>query len=82
MILLNLKIDHTWTLFLDRDGVINRRIVGNYAKSCDQFEFIPGVLDAIRQFSLIFGKIIVVTNQQGIGKGLMSREDVTAIHQQ
>lgn len=74
------EIDHSWTLFLDRDGVINKRIVGGYVKSIDEFEFLPGVLDAISKFSKIFGKIIVVTNQQGIGKGLMNQEDLEKVH--
>jgi histidinol-phosphate phosphatase family protein len=78
----NLKVDRNWTLFLDRDGVINRRIVGDYAKSWSDFEFLPGVTDAIRSFSGIFGKIIVVTNQQGVGKGMMTSGDVMRIHEQ
>ncbi|MCK9421685.1 MAG: HAD-IIIA family hydrolase [Bacteroidales bacterium] len=81
MTLYNLKIDRNWTLFLDRDGTINRRIVDTYAKEWTQFEFIPGVKDAMHAFSEIFGKIIVVTNQQGIGKGLMTEDDVNGIHQ-
>lgn len=82
MTLKNLKIDANWTLFLDRDGVINRRIVGDYAKDWEQFEFMPGVKGAMETFSGIFGKIIVVTNQQGVGKGLMTEDDVISIHQQ
>lgn len=69
-----------WTLFLDRDGVINRRFVGDYVKHPDDFEFIEKVPEAIQIFSEIFHKIIVVTNQQGIGKGLMTADDLSAIH--
>ena len=82
MNLQHLKIDRNWTLFLDRDGVINRRIVDDYVKTWDQFEFLPGVLDAMKQFHEIFGRIIVVSNQQGVGKGLMNDEDVHSIHEQ
>jgi histidinol-phosphate phosphatase family protein len=82
MSLQHLKIDRTWTLFLDRDGVINRRIVDDYVKTWDQFEFLPGVLDSMKPFHQVFGRIIVVSNQQGVGKGLMTDKDVQAIHQQ
>ncbi len=78
----NLKIDQSWTLFLDRDGVINRRIVDGYARSWNEFELLPGVVMAIGTFSRIFGRIVVVTNQQGVGKGFMTSNDVIGIHQQ
>lgn len=73
-------IDKTWTLFLDRDGIINRRIVADYVKSPDEFEFLPEVPKAIKLLSDIFGKILVVTNQQGIGKGLMTIYDLRRVH--
>ncbi|MEI6682168.1 MAG: HAD family hydrolase [Bacteroidota bacterium] len=81
MNLQDLRIDGTWSLFLDRDGVINRRIVDDYVKTWEQFEFLPGVTDAIRKFSLLFGRIIVVSNQQGIGKGLMTENELQTIHE-
>ena len=77
----HLKIDKTWSLFLDRDGVINKRIVGGYVRSWDQFEFLPAVLDALKLISGNFERIIVVSNQQGVGKGLMTDKDVEAIHE-
>lgn len=76
----NSKIDKTWTLFLDRDGVINTRLVDDYVKNINEFEFMPGVLDAFRIFAEKFGKIIIVTNQQGVGKGLMTMQDVETVH--
>ena len=63
MTLKNLHIDSNWALFLDRDGVINKTLPGDYVKTWDEFEFLEGVLDALRLFSTIFGKILVVTNQ-------------------
>ena len=72
--------DNDWTLFLDRDGVINKRLVDDYVKSVDEFEFLPGVLDAIAVFAKIFRHIFIVTNQQAIGKGLMSDADLVEIH--
>ena len=75
------KIDNTWTLFLDRDGVINKRIFGGYVRSIDEFEFLPGVLDSIKIFSEKFGRIVIVTNQQGVGKGLMSEHQLEIVHE-
>ena len=75
------KFNSDWTLFLDRDGVINRRLPGKYVRSVAEFEFLPNVPDAIAVFTQIFGRVIVVTNQQGIGKGLMTEQDLEIIHQ-
>jgi len=77
---MELKIDGTWSLFLDRDGVINRKLENDYVKSWEEFEFIPGALKSIASFSKIFGRIIVVTNQQGIGKGLYTHEELELVH--
>lgn len=74
------KIDKSWTLFLDRDGVINRRPVDDYVKNWNEFEFLPGVLTALKFLSEFFGKIIVVTNQQGIAKGAMTIENLELVH--
>ena len=71
-----------WSLFLDRDGVINRRTPGDYLRNWEGFEFLPGVPDSIAFFNSIFQRIVVLTNQQGIGKGLMHEEDLKAIHQE
>ncbi|MDQ3015144.1 MAG: HAD-IIIA family hydrolase [Bacteroidota bacterium] len=74
-------IDETWTLFLDRDGVINHNIDDSYVMHRDQFQFLPGVQKAIHDLSDVFGKIIIVTNQRGIGKGLMDDQALGDIHQ-
>lgn len=75
-----LPIDKTWTLFLDRDGVINLHYPNDYVKTWDEFYFLEGVLDALKVLSTVFKRIIVVTNQQGVGKELMSKEDLQLIH--
>jgi histidinol-phosphate phosphatase family protein len=80
MHLTDFSIDKSWTLFLDRDGVINERLIGEYVKTPDEFDFIEGVPAAIAKLSKVFGLIIIVTNQQGIGKGLMSEEELRIIH--
>lgn len=70
-----------WTLFLDRDGVINKRIPNDYVKFPDDFIFLPGVTDSFSAFSKLFDIIVVVTNQQGIGRGLMTSDQLVSVHQ-
>lgn len=77
----NKLINEDWTLFLDRDGVINVRLIDDYVKDINEFVFLPGVLDAFKIFNRKFKHIIVVTNQQGVGKGLMKNEDVVKVHE-
>lgn len=67
-------------LFLDRDGVINRRIIDGYVTRREDFVLIDGVLEAISIFARKFDRIFMVTNQQGIGKGLMTENDLADIH--
>ncbi len=74
------SIDETWTLFLDRDGVINQNMDESYVTHRDEFQFLPGAKEAIRDLSRIFGKIIIITNQRGIGKGLMDAQALSDIH--
>jgi len=80
MILKDLHIDNSWTLFLDRDGVINKKIDNDYVKHTSEFEFIDGVLNALRMLDSIFGTIVIVTNQQCIGKRIIYPEDLELIH--
>jgi len=79
-ILKDLNINKSWTLFLDRDGVINKKIDGDYVRNWQQFEFLPNVIEALKILNKIFGRIIIVTNQRGIGRGLMTKEDLEYIH--
>ncbi len=73
-------IDGSWTLFLDRDGVINERNMNGYITQIEDFIFISDTVKSISRLSKFFNRIIVVTNQQGIGKGLMSERNVLEIH--
>ena len=68
------------TLFLDRDGVINVKLDGRYVKNTDEFEFMIGAETAISKLSKIFNRILIVTNQQGIAKGIMSDKDLGVLH--
>lgn len=77
---MHLAIDNSWSLFLDRDGVINQLLPGDYVKSPGELKILPGALEAITQLGQRFGRIVVVTNQQGIGKGLMTHDDLASIH--
>lgn len=68
-------------VFLDRDGVINvAPPPGEYLRSWQEFRFIPGVADWIRLFNALDLLVIVVTNQQGVAKGLTRPEDLEEIH--
>ncbi|MBK9284238.1 MAG: HAD family hydrolase [Sphingobacteriaceae bacterium] len=80
MTLRNLNIDKSWTLFLDRDGVINKKLDNDYVKHWIEFEFLTGSLEALKNLNSFFQIIVVVTNQQGIGKGLYREEDLEIIH--
>lgn len=76
-----ISIDQTWTLFLDRDGVINKNIDGSYVLDWEQFEFLDGVLETMPKLAKLFPRIVVVTNQQCIAKGLISEDELNEIHQ-
>lgn len=75
-----LVIDRTWTLFLDRDGVINVKLEGDYVKKIEEFEFTENAILAIAKAKQLFGRMVVVTNQQGIAKGLYTENDLNAVH--
>ncbi|MEO7175903.1 MAG: HAD-IIIA family hydrolase [Saprospiraceae bacterium] len=76
-----LKVNSSWTLFLDRDGVINKRLPGQYVKSPIEFEFLPGVLQALPKLAQLFGHIFIVTNQHGVAKGEMDIDDLDEVHE-
>ncbi len=60
-------------LFIDRDGVINRE--KDYVHKIEDFEFIEGIFDALREFTSRGFLIVVITNQAGIARGLYSEKD-------
>lgn len=75
-------IDETWTLFIDRDGVVNHEKKEDYILNWDEFRFYDGVHEALRMLKQIFSTIIMVTNQRGVGKGVMTIDDLHHIHLQ
>ena len=74
------NIDSSWTLFIDRDGVINEEKHLDYIHTWDEFKFYEGVKEAFKIFNQKFARIILVTNQRGVAKGLTKLEDVELIH--
>ncbi len=73
-------VDKNWTLFIDRDGVINHEKYMDYIHTWDEFVFYDNVTEAFRLFNDLFKYIIVVTNQKGVGKGLTKADDLDTIH--
>lgn len=67
------------TVFLDRDGVLNRER-GEHTWTLSTFEVLPGVPEALRSLQDHGWKLVVITNQSGIGLGLYGHEDVALVH--
>lgn len=69
------------TVFLDRDGVINRkRPEGRYVTVPAELDLLPGSVDAIARLTAAGLRVIVVTNQQGVAKGVIAPESLQRIH--
>ena len=68
------------TLLLDRDGVLNRLRPGDYVKTWSEFEWLPGALEALCEAARKFPRIYIVTNQRGVGRGLMTQEALDDVH--
>jgi D-glycero-D-manno-heptose 1,7-bisphosphate phosphatase len=75
-------ITSDWTLFLDRDGVINHEKHLDYVYHYGEFTFYEGAKEAIRILSTRFKRIIVTTNQRGVGRQLMTEDALLSIHNQ
>jgi D-glycero-D-manno-heptose 1,7-bisphosphate phosphatase len=66
-------------VFLDRDGVINENR-DDYVKAWDEIRFLPGAFDAVRRLAPSPYRIVLVTNQSSVGRGILSRQQVEAIN--
>jgi len=67
-------------IFFDRDGIVNKRKHNGYIESYSEFEFINSFLDIFKKADEFGFLKILITNQQGIGKGLMTEKDLSIIH--
>jgi len=67
------------TIFLDRDGVINKEI--NYLHKIEEFDFIEGIFDICCLFKSLNYKIVIITNQSGISRGYYSESDYQKVTQ-
>lgn len=75
------KITPDWTLFLDRDGVINHEGLGTYINNWEDFKFYERATEAFEIFSRKFKRIIIITNQRGVGKGITDEQELQRIHE-
>lgn len=66
-------------IFLDRDGTINRDSP-DYIKSWDEFEFLPGSLKALAALTRAGYKLILITNQSAVGRGMVSLQTLNHTH--
>ena len=73
-------IQPNWTLFLDRDGVINVEKDNDYVTSWKEFLFYPESLEALPLLRKFFKTIVITTNQKGVGKGIMLESTLQDIH--
>lgn len=67
-------------LFLDRDGILNKHLLGDYVRNWSMWEWLPGILEAMPVLAKRFKRIFIVTNQQGVGKSLMTEADLEDVH--
>lgn len=66
-------------LLFDRDGVINERIFGAYVTKWSEFKFINGIAEVLASLSALGLPMIIVSNQAGVGKGLVSENSLKEI---
>jgi D-glycero-D-manno-heptose 1,7-bisphosphate phosphatase len=70
-------------IFLDRDGVINRKAPeGSYVTRWEDFEFLPGIVEAIAEINKAGLRVIVISNQRCVAKGLITIDRLGRLHQQ
>ena len=66
--------------FLDRDGIINERLIGEYVKSINEFVFIEDFFNLLIKIKENNYLAILISNQQGVGKEIMTKDDLDNIH--
>lgn len=69
-------------VFLDRDGVINRKAAeGDYIKSWSEFEILPGVVSSIKRLNEEGFLVIVISNQRCVARGIITEDELNEIHE-
>jgi D-glycero-alpha-D-manno-heptose 1-phosphate guanylyltransferase len=68
------------TIFLDRDGVLNKKIDNGYVTKPSELEILPGVLSQLKKWNAEEKELYIVTNQRGVGRGIMSEENLHEVH--
>jgi histidinol-phosphate phosphatase family protein len=72
---------HRLNVILDRDGVLNKKPPrGEYVRAWSEFEWLPGALEALQLLKQANYRVVIVSNQAGIGRGVMSETDLLQIH--
>ena len=70
------------TIFIDRDGCVNVRLVGNWVMNWKDFEFMPGAVEGIAKLKKAGFRLIMITNQRCINLGKFSLEGLNQLHDQ
>lgn len=73
-------LNENWTLFLDRDGVINQKRPG-YISKAEDFYFTEEAAASIAAMNDFFFRTFIVTNQQGISKGILTHDELSLVHE-
>jgi len=66
-------------VFLDRDGVLNVYLPGDYVKNVAELELLPGAGEAVAKLNALGLPVFVISNQQGVAKGVMTQADLNAV---
>jgi len=69
-------------IMLDRDGVLNKKPPqAHYVRNVDEFEWLPGAREALRLLKEADYRVLVVSNQAGVGRGVMTEADLIQVHE-
>jgi D-glycero-D-manno-heptose 1,7-bisphosphate phosphatase len=66
--------------FLDRDGVLNAYLPGDYVKTPEELTLLPGAADAVKRLNDLGYPVFVISNQQGVAKALMTDVDLARVN--
>lgn len=77
------RVSHPATqhLILDRDGVLNRELESGWLSSVDEWEWEESSLESLGLLAILGVKVSIVSNQSGIGRGVVTQQAVDEVHQ-